>query len=30
METYAKMAWAWVAFLVYAVGYVIGRSSCIA
>jgi hypothetical protein len=29
METYIKMAWVWAAFLVYAVGYTIGASTCI-
>jgi len=30
MEMYIKMAWIWAALLVYAIGYTIGGSSCIA
>ena len=29
METYIKMGWVWAGFLVYAIGYSIGTSSCI-
>jgi hypothetical protein len=30
METNMKMAWAWAVLLVYAIGYTIGSSFCIA
>jgi len=30
MEAYIKMAWIWAVLLVYAVGYTIGASVCIA